>query len=396
LGRHSSIILTDGQAGCIDEIVKWYDYETRQDFVYSGPAGTGKTSIVPIILDELGLEPDEVTIVAFTGKAASVLMLKGLDASTIHAAFFEPSLLPLYENGKPVIRNGRVVKRIKFVEKQFIDKKTKLIIIDEWSMVNTDMRDVMYKFGIPVLAMGDADQLEPIFGRSPFADRIDYMLTEITRQAKDNGIIQLATLIREGNDLPVYMNFRNNAWVLSKKFLTRRHLLDTDMILTVKNKTRNVFNSKMRDLHGSKGILPNVGDRLLCRKNVWSKSLNGIPLINGTLGRVVNPIRMSECNLKEGIYRIDFQPDYVMDYNYYEALECDYDYLKEPCGRKEINMYNQGAKLEYGEAMTVHSSQGSQFNSIMYWDEFMGDREFMRKLRYTAVTRAVEKAYMFI
>ena len=396
MGRHSSIILTDGQAGCIDEIVKWYDYETRQDFVYSGPAGTGKTSIVPIILDELGLEPDEVTIVAFTGKAASVLMLKGLDASTIHAAFFEPSLLPLYENGKPVIRNGRVVKRIKFVEKQFIDKKTKLIIIDEWSMVNTDMRDVMYKFGIPVLAMGDADQLEPIFGRSPFADRIDYMLTEITRQAKDNGIIQLATLIREGNDLPVYMNFRNNAWVLSKKFLTRRHLLDTDMILTVKNKTRNVFNSKMRDLHGSKGILPNVGDRLLCRKNVWSKSLNGIPLINGTLGRVVNPIRMSECNLKEGIYRIDFQPDYVMDYNYYEALECDYDYLKEPCGRKEINMYNQGAKLEYGEAMTVHSSQGSQFNSIMYWDEFMGDREFMRKLRYTAVTRAVEKAYMFI
>ena len=87
--------LTNGQKELIYEISKWYRNDMSEDFVYSGPAGTGKTSVLPYIMKELELEPEEVLYVAFTGKASSVLMQKGFDASTIHSAFFDLKEVPL-------------------------------------------------------------------------------------------------------------------------------------------------------------------------------------------------------------------------------------------------------------------------------------------------------------
>ena len=389
------IELTNGQQELIEEICHWYEYDLSEDFVYSGAAGTGKTTVLPYIIKRLHLEPEEVLYVAFTGKASSVLMQKGFDASTIHSAFFDLKEVPLRKNGKLVIKNGRAVTTMKFVEKEVISPRIKLIVIDEWSMVNEEFMKVIYKFGIPVIASGDAYQLRPIFGDCPFADKIKYNLTEITRQAKDSGIVALATLIRNGEELPSYCNFYNDAWIMPKNFMEDRHLLNADMVLTAKNKTRNMINDRIRELHKSYGKLPNVGDKLINRKNDWSKSLNGIPLVNGIIGKCIHPIRRDECNLSRGIYRIDFMPDYCDD-DYYEALKCDYDYLNEKCGDKEINIYNDGEKLEYAEAITVHLSQGSQYANVIYWDEWVGDRKFMQQIRYTAVTRATNKVYMFI
>ena len=150
-------------------------------------------------------------------------------------------------------------------------------------------------------------------------------------------------------------------------------------------------------MHNSRGKLPNVGDKLINRKNNWNKSLDGIPLVNGIIGRCLHPIRRDECNLSKGIYRMDFQPDYIEDsYTCYEALKCDYEYLNEKCGEKEINIYNDGCKLEYAEAITVHLAQGSQYNRVVYWDEWVGDREYMSQIRYTAVTRAIKHVIMFV
>ena len=389
--------LNKDQNYLIDDIVYWYEHDLDKDYVYTGAAGTGKTTVIPYIVNRLGLEPDEVLYVAYTGKAASVLMQKGFDASTIHSAFFKIVDTPVYVNGEILVKNGRVVKKPKFVERETISNRIKLIFIDEWSMVNEEFQRVIYKFGIPVIAAGDKYQLKPIFGESPFAKRIKFELKQITRQAEGSGIIQLATLLRNGEEIPIYHNFNNTAHVLNKKFLQSKHLLNADIILTSKNKSRDLFNNKVRELKGSYGKLPNVGDKLVCRKNNWTMSLNGIPLVNGILGTVVNPIRKSECDLKNGFYRIDFKPDYVTnDWDYYEALLCDYDYLNKPCGSKDVDKYNDGAKMEFAEAITVHLSQGSQYKNVVYWDEWMGDPEFMNQLRYTAVTRATDSVYMFI
>lgn len=389
--------LTKDQDTLIDQVVYWYKHDMDEDFVYTGAAGTGKTTVIPYIINQLGLEEDEVLYVAYTGKAASVLMQKGFDASTIHSAFFEMQEKPFYVDGKVVTKNGRIVTKPKFVEREAISSRIKLIVIDEWSMVNEEFQKVIYKFGIPVIASGDKYQLKPIYGESPFVKRIKFELTQITRQAEGSGIIQLATLLRKGEELPRYHNFNNTAHVISKKFLRNHHLINADIILTSKNKTRDIFNSKVRELKGSTGKLPNVGDRMVCRRNNWSMSLDGIPLVNGILGNVVNPIRMSECDLHNNLYRMDFQPDYINDpWNYYEALLCDYEYLTQPCGSKEIDKYNDGAKMEFAEAITVHLSQGSQYGNVVYWDEWLGDKELMNQLRYTAVTRATDSVYMFI
>lgn len=389
--------LTKDQKQLQAEVCHWYKYDQDEDFVYTGAAGTGKTSVIPFIINELKLEEDEVLFVAYTGKAASVLMQKGFNASTIHSAFYDLVEVPLKINGEIVEKNGRVIKTLSFKEKEFISNRIKLIVVDEWSMVSEEFMRVIYKFGIPVLASGDAYQLDPIFGKSPFAKKVKFELKQITRQGKDSGIITLANMIKDGKELPYYYSFKNEAWVMPKKLLNDKHLLNADMILTSKNKTRDIFNNKVRHLHGSSGKLPQIGDKLVNRKNNWSRSLCNIPLVNGIIGKVVNPIRMSECNLKDGIYRIDFQPDYVSDsFEYYEAIPCDYDYLNQPCGSKVIDKYNKGCKMEYGEAITVHLSQGSQYDDVVYWDEWVGSRENMRKLRYTAVTRAVKRIHMFI
>ena len=389
--------LTKGQKELVHEVVKWYCNDMDEDFIYSGPAGTGKTTVIPYIIDELGLEADEVLYVAFTGKASSVLMQKGFDASTIHSAFFDLKEVPIRKNGQIVTKNGRTVTKFKFVEKDHISPRIKLIVIDEWSMVSEEFMKVIYKFGIPVIASGDKYQLRPVFGDCPFADRIKYNLTEITRQAKNSGIIELATMIRNGEELPHYCKFRNDARIMDKEYLKDKHLLNADIVLTAKNRTRNNFNDRIRSLHKHNGKLPEVGDKLINRKNDWTKTLDGIPLVNGIIGKCIHPIRMDECNLSRGIYRMDFQPDYIKDeYEYYEALKCDYDFLNEKCGEKEINLCNDGAKIEYAEAITVHLAQGSQYGNVIYWDEWVGDRSFMQQIRYTAVTRAVNNIIMFI
>lgn len=392
----SSFELNSGQFELVGEAVKWHHDSNSQIYTYSGFAGTGKTTVLPSIIKNTGLAYNEILFLAYTGKAASILCQKGFNAYTMHSSLFEVKDVPKLINGEPIIRNGRKILTPTFVPKESIDPHIKLIVIDEWSMVDEYMDSVLQKFGIPILASGDEDQLPPIFGISPYASRVQYRLTEIMRQAKDNGIVILATMIRTGQELPkIYYNIYNDAYILDKKLLTGEHLLKADMILCSKNKTRELFNNKIRDLHGSHGALPNPGDKLICRKNTRQYRLEGIPLINGTIGTCANPIQRSLCDFKNNIYTVDFQPDYC-SYDYYDNLKCDLGFLTQPCGDKDMDRFNPGVKLEYAEAITVHLSQGSQYNTVVYYDEPIGDYQFMKKLRYTAVTRAVNKFYMFI
>jgi exodeoxyribonuclease-5 len=48
-------------------------------------------------------------------------------------------------------------------------------------------------------------------------------------------------------------------------------------------------------------------------------------------------------------------------------------------------------KFEYGYAITCHLSQGSQYNKVLVYNEYMGDREYYSKWLYTAITRAIDK-----
>ena len=57
--------------------------------------------------------------------------------------------------------------------------------------------------------------------------------------------------------------------------------------------------------------------------------------------------------------------------------------------RKEYGMSSY-EKFEYAYAITTHLSQGSQYQRVLYFDEpFGGGQDVIKKLRYTAITRAI-------
>ena len=82
----SNIILTDEQDHLIEELTKWFhDYESghrirnhSQWYSYSGQAGTGKSTIITMLIDKLNLQPDEYITCAYTGRAALNLQQKNL------------------------------------------------------------------------------------------------------------------------------------------------------------------------------------------------------------------------------------------------------------------------------------------------------------------------------
>jgi ATP-dependent exoDNAse (exonuclease V) alpha subunit len=65
---------------------------------------------------------------------------------------------------------------------------------------------------------------------------------------------------------------------------------------------------------------------------------------------------------------------------------------------KELDwMAKRGTQeFTYGYALTCHKSQGSQWNSVMVFDEAGAFGEDARRWRYTAVTRAAEKLTMVV
>ena len=53
--------------------------------------------------------------------------------------------------------------------------------------------------------------------------------------------------------------------------------------------------------------------------------------------------------------------------------------------------YHRVDLFEFGYAITVHKSQGSEWDHVVVFEERFGDNEFYKKWLYTAVTRAKER-----
>ncbi len=92
-------------------------------------------------------------------------------------------------------------------------------------------------------------------------------------------------------------------------------------------------------------------------------------------------------------FTIHFKPDMIDDIL---PIRCDYNYFKGDINKKNMmksySKYSNGEYLEYGYAATVHSYQGSQNLKCIYIDEsYLFRKDVQRALKYTAVTRAVEK-----
>ena len=83
--QNFSITLTDEQNRAINTFKTWFNNNKKGYFSLLGCAGTGKSSLIPYLIDSLKLRKSQVAVCSYTGKAALVLKRKGINnAKTIH------------------------------------------------------------------------------------------------------------------------------------------------------------------------------------------------------------------------------------------------------------------------------------------------------------------------
>lgn len=389
----SDIVLTEEQDELVNLLCRWFhDYENGrrirahpQWFSYSGRAGTGKTTLLKPFIDKLGLSEDQYITCAYTGKAALNLQQKGLPASTVHSLIYHTILERITATDDEIEAGEPSVKvRFKFILKDQLPTNLRLIIVDEATMINNDMRDKLLSFNIPIIFIGDMNQLPPIFGVSDVMMHPDYVLSKIMRQSEGNPIIQLANMILDDEyyDLGTY----GSSKVVDHIDFNKGLIYDYDMILCGKNKTRDKLNKMcIKDILMKKDLKPFIGAKVVNRQNNWDIAVDGISLTNGLVGYITN---LSKRHSYKGYYMIDFRPDF-MD-SEFENLHIDCRYITSDYNLRKNFGYTKYEKFEYAYCISTHISQGSQYNRVLFIDEVFPDAETTKKLRYTAITRAID------
>jgi len=158
----------------------------------TGPAGSGKTVVIRELVHVLEATGDVVVVGTPTGKAAEVLVSRGVpQATTLHA------LLGLRPEDTPALVTGTRTP---------IPVRAKWLIIDEATQLDLAMWDAVWSAVRPathVIAIGDIAQLAPVGPGSPFEDFLAMperlsisVLDEVHRTS--GRLTQNALAIREG------------------------------------------------------------------------------------------------------------------------------------------------------------------------------------------------------
>ncbi len=404
------IELNDQQLEARDAIVEWYTRGTEQTFYLAGYAGTGKTSLVQQTVDELDLAGGAVEYAAYTGKAASVLARKtGKKASTVHKLIYTPGRDKLRELRQKIRVIERTVEALRTPEQEAELKKLRaeayslrkaslsfvkvedsvvrhapLVVLDEVSMLNDRIGRDIESFGSRLLVIGDPAQLPPIEGAGYFTAREpDFLLTKIERNG--GGVVEAATQVRETGRAPLEDIEEDGGIFLrrDKGELPWESFLAADQVLCGTNATRRRLNRGFRQHRGhDRSWLPVAGDKLICCANNYE-----LGLLNGTLWTATGDA--VELSLADELFCVDMESD---DGTKLESVPVStqrflsYD-------RRDALIYPRGdegvAEFDFGYAMTVHKSQGSEWDDVIVCDDWPGSDR--RRWLYTALTRAARR-----
>ena len=364
------------QEEALKAVSRWLKDGRTPVFRLFGYAGTGKTTLARYFAEHVD---GEVLFAAFTGKAAQVLRARGAtNARTIHSLIYRPrgeEEVSDEETGKTTVSPMFAINR------QSPLAQAALIIIDECSMVDEALGKDLMSFGTPILVLGDPGQLPPISGGGFFTEHEpDILLTEIHRQARDNPIIDLAMQVREGNEI-MYGDY-GTAQVISKNEVDRDTVLDADQVLVGTNRTRRRYNQRLRELKGFTQAFPQSGDKLVCLRNDPSKGL-----LNGSLWQVMTS---SKETVKPGINLLVRPEDDDMDRGS-AKIKLLKSVFEDPDTEVPWQTRKRYDDFDYGYALTVHKAQGSQWNSVVLFDESFAFRDTRERWLYTAITRAAER-----
>ena len=362
--------------------------------VITGGPGTGKTTIIKSIIDLYKSKGKKVVLCAPTGRAAKRMTeMTGEEAKTLHR---------LLEIGK----TGDESQNIDIdLNVQMIDGD--VIIVDEMSMVDLFLMNYLVKAiyqGTKLVLVGDVDQLPSVGPGSILKDIIDsemittIRLDKIFRQAAKSKIVQNAHRVNDGqnfvkkdeieeltNDF-FYINESNKDRVLENvlslckdrlknygdyEFFrniqvitpTKKGALGTKELNQALQKTLNPV-KKGRQEKSIGDTIYRIGDKVMQIKNnydiIWNKGKeNGTGVFNGELGRIV------DIDPADGAIKVKFDDEKEVWYEYADLEQ-----------------------LEHAYAITVHKSQGSEFDVVVMPISQSSPMLLTRNLLYTAITRA--------
>ncbi len=339
---------------------------TNRFSVITGSAGTGKTTIIKAITDQLESRGETVALAAFAGKAAArVREACDHPATTIHRM--------LGYNGK------------RFMEG---DLSYRSVILDEASMIDALlMAEIIRRKPRRLCLVGDPSQLPPVGRGQPYHDiinlRPDIVSTLTTCYRATEAVYQAASVIRSGGRPTLFTESPGEKWtMMNTGSAARTHKMilewveadmfdfENDIILVARNGETADEPCTVRGLNAaiSQILRPRdektkfvKGDRVMNLKN-----LPAIDCWNGTTGTV------HEVDIDGGIW-IRLDTPAIIEGN--PTMHVLFG--------KDIRRH-----LQLAYAVTVHKSQGSQHRRVLF-AAFRRDTWGLldRSLLYTAVTR---------
>lgn len=396
----SNVTLSLGQQSAFDQIMAWHKTGERV-FTLAGYAGTGKTTLARMIAD--AIDPVGTVFCAFTGKAANVLRDKGCtNTGTLHSYLYS-----IRDHNRKEIRDleDAIAEARKAMKYDLMERLTvtleakraafrkpkfelntesdlanaKLVIVDEYSMLNQKLIGDLQKIASKILYLGDPFQLPPVEGECTIQPSA--FLTEIHRQALESPIIRAANDVREGRVLE-FCDLPGFRYQPKSKIATEEYRM-AEQIIVGKNITRNTWNRRFRELRGieikddrRESKLPQAGEKMICLKN---NPIND--LFNGMIDYANTDAR----NLTGEKYTLDFGDKTALPV---WAGDIMGDGHKYDGYREEHKILD---RFDFAYAITCHKAQGSEFDSVLVYSEPFGNGTDRRRWLYTALTRAQNK-----
>jgi ATP-dependent exoDNAse (exonuclease V) alpha subunit len=423
-------------------------------YVLKGYAGTGKTTIVGTIVNNLWKAKKSAVLMAPTGRAAKVISnYSGKEAFTIHKKIY----FPKKEKGGGV---SFVLQPNKHKNTIFIVDEASMIpdtpgdskLFENGSLLDDLMQYVYSGHQCKLLLIGDTAQLPPVkLDLSPALDEhslalnynkevIKMELDEVVRQEQDSGILANATVLREALSNGVNDSFKFDLADFKDiiRLIDGQEIMDaindsySDLgneetaIIVRSNKRANLYNQQIRNRILFNESELSSGDYLMVVKNnyFWIKPTTEAGFIaNGDIIEVLEIFKIEELYgfrfAEVKIRMVDypkmtpFETVLLLDTIESETPSLAYedsnrlyqevmkDFENETSNYRKFlkvkgSKHFNALQVKFSYAITCHKSQGGQWNTVFVEQPYLPngiDKEYLRWL-YTAVTRAKEKLYL--
>lgn len=417
--------------------------------VLKGYAGTGKTSIVATLVKILPLFNYKFVLLAPTGRAAKIIsQYAKRTAFTIHKRIYKA------KSGQE--SSGPVFNQTKNYQSNTI------FIVDEASMISSEadyknksllndlIQYVFEKEGNKLLLVGDTAQLPPVHQEKSMALDSAYLsevcglntnesvLTEITRQAENSGILLNATSLRNSlyqKEKRVKFNTQSHPDIFRMtgerledglRYAHDKYGLENTLIICRSNKNAVMYNHYIRNSLFYKEDEVDAGDLLMISRNNYNFATDQVPsgfLANGDFIEILkikkfeelHGLRFADVEIRltdypdaepfdakiilDGLH--SYTPALTQEQNQtlYKSVLIDYADLTKKQQKEAMkeDKYLNALQVKYAYALTCHKSQGGQWDAVFVDQGYLGETEldddFIR-WTYTAVTRAKNELFL--